>query len=136
MIKNSLSICIIMGLVVLTIPAEAKLMGGEQFPQTIQNYIDSIVHISMSKYNVPGCVITIVTDSSEVISSGYGYADQENDILVNANKTLFRIASISKTFTALAILQLVDEGKLDLQKDIRHYLPDDEFNFLVGLPIT
>ena len=103
---------------------------------SLQPLIDSLVVDAMARYRIPGAVITIVQDSSQVFSKGYGYADLENKILVDAEKTIFRIASITKTFTALAAMQLVDDGKLDLHTDIRNYLPDEDFEFLTGDPIT
>ncbi|MBT8220645.1 MAG: beta-lactamase family protein [Bacteroidia bacterium] len=90
----------------------------------------------MQKFKVPGAVITIITDSSEVFTRGYGYADVENQIAVDPKSTLFRIASITKTFTATAAMQLVEQGTLDLHTDIGNYLPDKDFDFLKGEPFT
>lgn len=99
-------------------------------------FIDSIAKAGMASYYIPGAVIAIVTDSSHVYSNGYGFADLENQVPVDPDRTLFRIASITKTFTALAALQLVEKGKLSLHQDIRTYLPDDDFDFLSETPIT
>ncbi|MBT8288588.1 MAG: beta-lactamase family protein [Bacteroidia bacterium] len=102
----------------------------------LQSYIDSLAHAGMEKYHIPGAIVTIVTDSSHVFNKGYGYADYKAKIPVDKDKSIFRIASITKTFTALAVMQLVEEGKLNLQADIRNYLPDDDFDFLSESPIT
>ena len=102
----------------------------------VKPYIDSLAIDGMKKYHIPGAVITIITDSSEVFYKGYGNSNFEAEIPVDADKTLFRIASITKTFTSTAVMQLVQEGKLDLHKDIRNYLPDDDFDFLSDMPIT
>ena len=99
-------------------------------------FIDSVVYAGMEEFHIPGAIIAIVSDTSEVYYRGYGYADLENEIPVNKDSTLFRIASITKTFTATAAMQLVEAGKLDLLTDIRAYLPDEDFDFLSETPIT
>lgn len=102
----------------------------------LTSYIDSLAQAGMEEAHIPGAVITIITDSSVVFNKGYGFADVENEIPVDGEKTIFRIASITKTFTAMAVLQLVEQGKLNLHEDIRAYLPDDDFDFLSDEPIT
>lgn len=104
--------------------------------EQLTSFIDSTALAGMEEFHIPGAIIVIVSDSSEVYYKGYGYADLENEIPVDKDSTLFRIASITKTFTALAALQLVEAGKLDLHSDIRTYLPDDDFEFLSDTPIT
>ncbi|NNE02813.1 MAG: beta-lactamase family protein [Eudoraea sp.] len=107
-------------------------------PKIVQlsSYIDSLAHAGMQKSHIPGAVITIVTDSSYVFNRAYGFADVENDLAVDNEKTLFRIASITKTFTALAVIQLYEKGLVELHTDIRKYLPDEDFDFLSEEPIT
>ncbi|MBT8235478.1 MAG: beta-lactamase family protein [Bacteroidia bacterium] len=99
-------------------------------------FIDSVTRAGMEEHKIPGAIIAIISDSSEVYYQGYGYANVETKKPVDKDSTLFRIASITKTFTALAALQLVEAGKLDLDVDIRTYLPDDDFDFLNDTPIT
>ena len=103
---------------------------------SFQPYIDSLINAQMEEYKIPGVVISIIKDSSEIFTKGYGYADLENQIPIDQENTIFRIASVTKTFTATASMQLVEEGKMDLHADIRNYLPDDNFEFLANEPIT
>ena len=60
----------------------------------------------------------------KVFKSGFGYCDVEQLLPCNADSSVFRIASISKAVTGLIAIKLASEGKLDLDRDIRHYLPE------------
>ncbi|MBT8272368.1 MAG: beta-lactamase family protein, partial [Bacteroidia bacterium] len=102
----------------------------------LRDYIDSLAVNGMEKYRIPGAVITIITDSTNVFTKAFGFSDLENQKSVDIDKSMFRIASITKTFTATAVMQLVEEGKLDIHEDVRNYLPDDDFDFLSDKPIT
>lgn len=75
----------------------------------------------MDFYKVPGVSIAIVENGQLKWSKGYGYANTETGTKVDAN-TLFQAASISKPLAALAALKLVENGSLELNKDVNHYL--------------
>lgn len=86
----------------------------------IENKIDSL----FSKYEKePGISIGIVVDDSLIIQKQYGLANLEHLIPIT-NKTSFHVASVSKQFTALAVLLLESEGKLSLDDDIQKYIPE------------
>ena len=104
--------------------------------KAIESYIDSLVQAGIEEHHVPGLSMAIITDSNKVFTKAYGFANLEEQIPVDAGKTGFRIASITKTFTALAAMQLVERGKLDLHVPIAKYLPDTEFEFLENEPFT
>ena len=74
---------------------------------------DKLVPELMEKYDVPGGAIAIAKDGRLVLAKGYGLADVENEEPVLPD-SLFRIASVSKPITAVAILKLVEDGCLDL----------------------
>ena len=84
---------------------------------------DKFVESTMKDWNVPGLSVAIVKDGEVLLAKGYGYADVENKREVDG-KTLFAIGSSSKAFTAAAVMQLVDEKKIDLDEPIITYLPD------------
>src|SRR4029434_6701749 len=69
-----------------------------------------------------GAVVSVVNDGHVLFQKGYGYADVEAKKPVLADQTLFRPGSISKLFTATAVMQLVEQGKLDLDRDVSEYL--------------
>jgi len=80
----------------------------------------------VSKYigqSTPGAAIAVVKDGEIIFSKGYGYADVENQIPVDATNTVFEWGSTSKLFTWTSVMQLVEQGKLDLDADIKTYLP-------------
>lgn len=74
---------------------------------------DEIVTELMEEYEIPGGAIAVVKDGRLALAKGYGLADVENEELVLPD-SLFRIASISKPITAVAILKLVEDGELAL----------------------
>jgi CubicO group peptidase (beta-lactamase class C family) len=77
---------------------------------------------SMKRNFLPGCAIGVIADGQE-FSAGLGVTSVDNPLPVDAD-TLFQIGSTTKTFTATAIMRLVEMGKLDLDEPIRTYLPD------------
>ncbi|MGD1317828.1 serine hydrolase domain-containing protein [Chryseobacterium sp. 2R14A] len=84
--------------------------------------IDSLIQKKMDQAGIVGIGAAIIIDKKLVWTNGYGYADKENNIPFTP-KTMMNIASISKTFTGFCIMKAVEEGKVDLDEDINHYLP-------------
>jgi CubicO group peptidase (beta-lactamase class C family) len=77
---------------------------------------------AMERVHVPGVAVGILNNGDE-IHEGFGVTSVENPLPVDAT-TIFQIGSITKTFTATAVLRLVEQGKLDLDVPVRTYLPD------------
>jgi D-alanyl-D-alanine carboxypeptidase len=74
------------------------------------------------KHDLPGFAVGVVHDQELIWSKGYGFADVTNKIPAT-DQTLYRVASITKTFTATAVMQLVEQGKLSLEDPVSKYLP-------------
>src|SRR5699024_631360 len=92
----------------------------------VEESIDKIMETYVGENKeIPGAAIVIVKDGNVILEKGYGMSDVENEIKVNPEKTVFEAASISKVYTWSAVMQLVEQGKIDLHEDIRDYLPDD-----------
>lgn len=89
-----------------------------------------------AKPNYVGATVVVVKDGQTVFQSGYGFADKAKKTAVDPNETVFRIASISKTFTAAAVMQLVEQGKVNLQEDFRTYTGPLEFDNPFAEPVT
>jgi len=89
----------------------------------------------MSEKQLPGLAIAIIDDQQIVWSQGFGSADPEKKTPVTA-ETTFRIGSVSKLFTDIAIMQLVERGELNLDAPITEYLPDFHPKNPFGTPIT
>ena len=85
--------------------------------------IDSIYKKYAAANHFPGLAFGIVVDGKLVYTGNYGYTDIDKKIPVTSS-SLFRIASMSKSFTAMAILKLRDEGKLNLDDPAWHYIPE------------
>jgi CubicO group peptidase (beta-lactamase class C family) len=84
----------------------------------------------------PGAVVVVVTRDAEVFAKGYGFADVAAKKPFTADSTLVRPGSISKLFTGIAVMQLVDAGRLDLDRDVNRYI-----DFVIptppgGVPVT
>jgi CubicO group peptidase (beta-lactamase class C family) len=80
-------------------------------------------------------VVVVVKDGAILLEKGYGYADVAERKPVDPERTLFRAGSVSKLFTWTAVMQLVEQGKLDLDTDINTYL-DFKIPPREGKPIT
>src|SRR3989338_1131564 len=84
--------------------------------------IDAWLPYKIQYDRIPGLAVGIVHNGKLVYRKGFGFADIESKIAM-LQKTCFRIASISKTFTAVAIMQLVEQGKINLDDRVEKYLP-------------
>jgi CubicO group peptidase (beta-lactamase class C family) len=90
-------------------------------PSALRAKLGKVVEAAMEKFDVPGVAVGIFHDGQEV-TAGYGVTNLEFPLPVD-EETLFQIGSTTKTFTATAIMQLVDEGQIDLEAPVRTYLP-------------
>lgn len=95
---------------------------GLNDPQEFEAFLDNFLNEEMSKSHTPGAAISVVKDGKLFFAKGYGYANVEEKIPVVADKTLFRVASLSKLFTATAAMHLYERGLLDLDADVNQYL--------------
>jgi CubicO group peptidase (beta-lactamase class C family) len=103
--------------------------------QDVGPFLDGIVPYAIGRADIAGGVIAVVKDGKIIFAKGYGYADKENHTPVDPARTLFRIGSVSKLFTWTAVMQLVEEGKLNLDADVNDYL-DFKIPAKYGKPIT
>lgn len=85
-------------------------------------FLDGMLPTSLAMGDIAGATVAIVKDDAVLLTRAYGLADVEKRIPVSAQDTLFRPASISKLFTWTAVMQQVEAGKLDLDRDINEYL--------------
>ena len=98
-------------------------------------FFDGLVPYAIARGNVAGAVLVIVKDGKILFAKGYGYADVAKRKPVVADETLFRPGSVSKLFTWTAVMQQVQAGKLDLDRDVNDYL-DFKIPEKFGKPIT
>jgi CubicO group peptidase (beta-lactamase class C family) len=88
----------------------------------VKEHITWLANKEMKKKNVVGLSIAIVDDQRIVWSEGFGYADKKHNKPATP-ETLYRIASISKLFTVMAVMQLAEHGKIDIDQPFKSYLP-------------
>jgi CubicO group peptidase (beta-lactamase class C family) len=98
-------------------------------------WLDGYMPYALRTGDIPGAVVTVVKDGQILTTRGFGYADRDKRTPVDPDKTLFRPGSISKLFTWTAVMQQVEAGKLDLDKDVNTYL-DFKIPPRHGKPVT
>jgi CubicO group peptidase (beta-lactamase class C family) len=86
-------------------------------------YLTKVIDYEMRKSSTPGLSIALVDDQRIVWAQGFGYADLERQVPAGA-ETIYRVGSISKLFTDTAALQLAEQGRLDIDRPLKIYLPD------------
>lgn len=105
-----------------------NLLSGSQISDRINNpgiveaFFDGVISTHMKENKSPSGTISMVYRDRIIFSKGYGYQDIEKNIPVVADKTMFRPGSVSKLFTWTAVMQLKEQGKLDLDTDVNTYL--------------
>lgn len=100
----------------------------------VEAFLDGIVPLQLDREDVAGATVAVVKDGKQLFTKGYGYADVKHKKPVAA-ETLFRPGSVSKLFTWTAVMQLVEQGKLDLSKDVNEYI-DFKIPEAFGQPIS
>ena len=115
-----------------TVRAPAETAATTAQPPPWRAAVDDVVLQEMEQQALVGVAIGVIRDGRVVYTAGYGLADRENEVPVTT-ETMFRWASVSKPVTAIAAMQLVESGELDLRRDIREYVPEFPDK---GMPIT
>ncbi len=122
--------------------AKSACINGKIIPQelteqeALETFLDDFFTEKMAALDVPGVAFVMVKDGEIFLVKGYGYADLEKQIPVDPETTVFRIGSTSKLFTATAVMQLVAEGKIDLDADVNRYLERFQIPDAYPEPVT
>ncbi|MBI5033939.1 MAG: serine hydrolase [Chloroflexi bacterium] len=85
-------------------------------------FLDDLLAKQMADNHIAGAAVSVVKDGKLFFAKGYGYADIEKGIPVDAEQTLFGIGSVGKTLTWTTVMQLAEQGKVDLDADVNKYL--------------
>ncbi len=93
-------------------------------PKEVVAFSDSMMRYAVEEQMIPGGILSIVSSDQIHLAHGYGFSNLENQVAASADETLFQLGSVGKVFTAIAALQQVDQGKLDITRDVNHYLTD------------
>jgi len=118
--------------------AESNPVSSNLVPyKTVKEKMSEFINSEMKKSNTVGLSIALVDDQQVVWAQGFGYQDKEKKIPATKN-TIYQTGSITKLFTVLATMQLAEQGKLDIDQPLQHYLPDFSIKsrFVNNQPIT
>jgi CubicO group peptidase (beta-lactamase class C family) len=128
----------------LPAPGDSELRGlvqerevrGPTDPAELEAFLDGVMEIQLSQHHTAGAMVSVVKDGEIFFAKGYGFADWEAREEVDPERTLFRIGSVTKLFTWTSVMQLVEEGVLDLDTDINEYLSGIQIPDTYPEPIT
>jgi CubicO group peptidase (beta-lactamase class C family) len=101
----------------------------------LESFFDGIVPLELERSDIAGASVMVMQNGQVLLRKGYGYADLKNKRPVDPATSVFRLASISKLFTWVSVMQLVEQGKLDLDTDVNRYL-DFQIRPAFSQPVT
>ena len=132
-----LAVCSIFQMAAAQDPAEsqAEVRGLLVDPVELEIFMDGAMEALLEAHDVAGGTVSVVMDGEIFLAKGYGIANAEERTAVDAGASMFRIASISKLFAWTAVMQLWEQGRLDLDEDVNTYL-DFEIPATFPEPIT
>ncbi len=105
-------------------------------PVALEAFVDGMVRPLMKDKNSPSGTVAIVKDGNLIFAKGYGFESVENQVPVDPYRTLFRPGSVSKLFTWVSVMQLVEQGNLDLDVDVNTYLSSFQIKDTWERPVT
>ena len=124
--KHHYLFCILLALGICLSGATTAAVHGStpelQTPEAFAAFFDAALPEQLASEQVAGAMVAVVHKDELVFAKGYGYADVDAGLPVTADRTLFFIGSDGKLFTWTAVMQLVEQGKLDLHTDVNAYL--------------
>lgn len=110
--------------------------GGPSLTRSdVDAWLDGIMPYALAEGDIVGAQVTVVRDGEILTSRGFGYSDLAERQPVDGFETMFRPGSISKLFTWIAVMQQVEDGRIDLDEDVNAYL-DFEIPEAYGEPVT
>jgi len=102
----------------------------------LEPYVDGIIDAMLREHRIPGLILAVTDGDQARLLKGYGQVDATGRQAADASETLFRIGSISKTFTWTAVMMLVERGQLDLDRDVNDYLRGFKIEEAFDAPVT
>ena len=101
----------------------------------LEAFLDGIIPLQLERADIAGATVLVMKDGQILLKKGYGYTDFKKKTPVNPDTSIFRLASISKLFTWVSVMQLAEQGKLDIDTDVNKYL-DFQIAPAFGKPIS
>lgn len=112
---------LIAGAVLVAAACRSSPPGADE-PADLGAFVDTFMAEAMAREKIPGAAFVFVKDGRVVLQRGYGMADVDAGRAADPERTVWRVGSISKVFTATAVMQLVDRGLVDLDTPIDAYV--------------
>ena len=116
-------------------PALAATAAAPLTAADVNAWLDGYMPYALKTGDIAGAVVVVVKDGQVLTERGYGYSDVDKRVPVDPALTLFRPGSVSKLLTWTAVMQLVEQGKINLDADLNQYL-DFKIPAREGKPIT
>ncbi|MBC8262652.1 MAG: beta-lactamase family protein [Anaerolineales bacterium] len=123
-------------LMLLAMPFPAEAQEAPITADELETFLNGFFAEQMDKLRIPGIVVIFVQDGDVLLSKGYGFADVEARVPMDPEETIVRIGSVSKLFVATAVMQLVEQGRLDLHADVNEYLTTFRIDDNTPQPVT
>ena len=120
-LRGAVAVTLFLALFLVSPGSLGAVGSADTGPQTPDQQVDGLFS-GIGGRDAPGASVIVIQSGQALLRKGYGFANLE-DCIPNTPETKFRLASVTKSFTALAILQLCEAGKLDLDAPIGRYLP-------------
>ena len=144
MMKNiGLATCVLLlGLIPLASPcqeagsAPPPATQGPSDVKELEAFVDGVMAAHLEANHIAGATISVVKDGQLFFTKGYGYANFKSKTPVLPDRTMFRPGSVSKLFTWTSVMQLYEQGKLDLNADVNAYLKEFQIPATFPQPIT
>ena len=116
----------------------SQVLSAQALPpqEGLESYMDGVIGTMMKKNHINGVTVSVVKDNDIYWSKGYGYADSESGIPVDPETSLFRMGSVSKLFVWTAVMQLYEDGLINLDADVSSYIDDFKIPGGYEEPIT
>ncbi|WP_068618797.1 serine hydrolase [Paenibacillus tuaregi] len=115
--------------------AAAAAGKGPETAQEVEAFADEFFKRPEIQSKLTGAAFVVVSGDKVLLNKGFGYANLENKQPIKPDETVFRMASITKVFTAAAVMQLVEEGKVDLEGEVAPYLKGVKIPNQTGSPL-
>jgi CubicO group peptidase (beta-lactamase class C family) len=112
-----------------------RALARELDRSDLETWLDGFFPYALQQGDIAGAVVVVVKDGAVLLEKGYGYADVTGKVPMDPQQTIMGVGSVSKLFTWTAVMQLVEQHKLDLDRNIDDYL-DFKIPDAFGKPIT
>ena len=116
--------------------SNSTVQAGQWDQKEMESFLDGLFARELPKAHCPGAIVAVVKDGQIFLIRGFGYSDPIKKIPADATKDRFYVASISKLFTATAVMQLYEQGRVRLDDDVNHYLKRNPIEDNYPQPVT